>query len=309
MEGRFLVRSLDRNAGFKTCVYTKPTNLGMCLNGYSECPTRYLRSTISAYVRRALSHCSSWEDTHLELERATQVLINNGYSNSLVSSVIKSHLDKWYLQKDDTTSTEPPINLYYKNYISIHYKIDEDIIKDIVNKNVRPTDPSRKINLIIYYKSKKTSNLLLRNRPATSKTYLQEDHIIYEHTCNNEECGPHSYIGMTRTKLTRRLTCHLQSGAIKNHYTNQFHSALTRQDLDNNTTIIDREQDPRRLAFLEAIYIINKQPTINTQIEDFQILPSTKHYTRNDSQTDQSQTTNSRETGTAANQRARTRRS
>ncbi|XP_068229581.1 uncharacterized protein [Palaemon carinicauda] len=47
------------NEGFHTTVYTKPTNLGMCLNGESECPARYRASTIKAFVRRALSHCSS----------------------------------------------------------------------------------------------------------------------------------------------------------------------------------------------------------------------------------------------------------
>ncbi|XP_068227693.1 uncharacterized protein [Palaemon carinicauda] len=34
------------NEGFQTPVYTKPTNLGMCLNGESECPARYNPSTI-----------------------------------------------------------------------------------------------------------------------------------------------------------------------------------------------------------------------------------------------------------------------
>ncbi|XP_068220031.1 uncharacterized protein [Palaemon carinicauda] len=66
------------NEGFQTTVYTKPTNLGMCLNGESECPARYMASIIKAFLRRVLSHCSSWTDTHKELERAAQVLINNG---------------------------------------------------------------------------------------------------------------------------------------------------------------------------------------------------------------------------------------
>ncbi|XP_068250248.1 uncharacterized protein [Palaemon carinicauda] len=67
--------------GFRTTEYTKPTNLGMCLNGDSECPTRYKSSTINVYVRRALTHCSTWHDTHKELDRISQVLVNNGFSN------------------------------------------------------------------------------------------------------------------------------------------------------------------------------------------------------------------------------------
>ena len=71
------------------------------------------------------------------------------------------------------------------------YKTEEKTIKNIVYKNVRPTDKNSKINLTIYYKTKKTSQLLLRNRPSGSKTPLLEDHVIYQHTCNSEECGPH----------------------------------------------------------------------------------------------------------------------
>ncbi|XP_068200698.1 uncharacterized protein [Palaemon carinicauda] len=46
---------------FDRSVYIKPTNIGLCLNGDSECPARY----------RALSHCSSWADTHQELDQVT----------------------------------------------------------------------------------------------------------------------------------------------------------------------------------------------------------------------------------------------
>ncbi|XP_068229709.1 uncharacterized protein [Palaemon carinicauda] len=98
------------NEGFQTTVYTKPTNLGMCLNGESECPSRYRALTIKAFVWRALSHWSSWTETHKELERAAQVLINNGYSNKQVQQ----------------------------------YQRDEKAIKDIITNNVSPTDETSK---------------------------------------------------------------------------------------------------------------------------------------------------------------------
>ncbi|XP_066988226.1 uncharacterized protein [Macrobrachium rosenbergii] len=53
----------QKEASVSIRVQTKRTNLGKCMNGTSECPERYKRSTISAYVRRALSHCSSGNDT------------------------------------------------------------------------------------------------------------------------------------------------------------------------------------------------------------------------------------------------------
>ncbi|XP_076032480.1 uncharacterized protein LOC143020199 [Oratosquilla oratoria] len=87
--------------GFKTGVYSKPSNPGLCLNGNSECPLRYRKSTIDAYVRRSLSHCSDWSRTHAELDRITQVLVNNGFSNKEVQNVINTHLDRWYRPPTD----------------------------------------------------------------------------------------------------------------------------------------------------------------------------------------------------------------
>ncbi|XP_064080775.1 uncharacterized protein LOC135197684 [Macrobrachium nipponense] len=46
-----------------TTVYTKATNLGLCLNGDSECPARFKTTTVKAFIGRALSHCSTWQDT------------------------------------------------------------------------------------------------------------------------------------------------------------------------------------------------------------------------------------------------------
>ncbi|XP_064109656.1 uncharacterized protein LOC135217622 [Macrobrachium nipponense] len=78
-----------------TTVYTKSTNLGLCLNGESECPARFKTTTVRAFVRRALTHCSAWQDTHAELDRASQMMINNGYSNKLINREIRTVLNKW----------------------------------------------------------------------------------------------------------------------------------------------------------------------------------------------------------------------
>lgn len=95
-----------RNVGFTTTVYVKETNQGLCINGNSECPERYLRSTINAYVHRALSHCSSWESTHQELGRLTQVLINNGYKNREVQKAIKTVIDKIHTNQTIRSKTK-----------------------------------------------------------------------------------------------------------------------------------------------------------------------------------------------------------
>ncbi|KAG0724692.1 hypothetical protein GWK47_040069 [Chionoecetes opilio] len=80
---------------FNTNVYVKPTNPGLCLNGESDFPHRYKASTIGAYIRRALTHCSTWQLVHKEIERSTQVLINNGFSERDINRQTKKIMESW----------------------------------------------------------------------------------------------------------------------------------------------------------------------------------------------------------------------
>ena len=52
--------------------------------------------------------------------------------------------------------------LCHKNQINSGFKEDEKTLKDIIHKNVK-LKPGHKIVTIIYYKSKKTSQLVMKN--------------------------------------------------------------------------------------------------------------------------------------------------
>ena len=142
----FLVTEVKQENGFHTQVYVKPTNLGQCLNGKSECPQKYKDNVVSTFIRRALTHSSSWSGTHQELERVSQNLVNNGYSNCRINS-IKNVLNKWYRRPTTTSPEEANITLYYWDFMSPKYK-EEKIMKCIIYNNVTPVDNSRKISLI-----------------------------------------------------------------------------------------------------------------------------------------------------------------
>ena len=205
---------------FGTTVYTKPTNLGLCLNGKSECPRRYLRSVVSTYVRRALSHCSSWTTTHTELDRISQILMNNGFSYNDVQQQIKTTLDDWY-----TTEQRPPqnnvehIKLFYQAIMHTKYKEEEHAIKNIVQRHFTPTDPAKHLQLIIYYKNRKTSNLIMKNNPFPISDDLKKRMVVYYFKCPHEGGCPHTYVGMTTMRLSKRISCHGQEGAIFQHFT------------------------------------------------------------------------------------------
>ena len=266
---------------FNTQVYTKPTNPGLCLNGRSECPQKYKDSTIGAYIRRALTHSSTWEQVHQEIERITQVLNRNGFNVEDISRQTKRIIDKWYNNKQEEKEKKEEIKIYYKAFFSTAYKEDERIMKEIIKRNIKPIDDNKQVKLIIYYKTKKTSQLLLRNSPQAKTEELQKSHVVYRFTCNKGNCEvlPSTYIGMTTTRLSRRLTFHLTSGAPRKHLQEKHGRKITRKILEENTTIITSCQDTRRLSILEALHIKKTNPALNIQQYDLQALPSLRTFT------------------------------
>ena len=54
------------------------------------------------------------------------------------------------IKKDSNIKNK--INIYYKNQIHKNCHIDEQVLKDIMNKNIKPTNANTKLNINIYYK-------------------------------------------------------------------------------------------------------------------------------------------------------------
>ena len=265
---------------YVTSVYKKPTNEGLCLNGKSECPKRYLDSVIDSYARRALSHCTTWQDTHKELDRVSQILVNNGFSNATIDSRFKRAIDKWYAGNDHQPNqeiTNERIKLFYNAIMHQNYKQEEQAIRKIIDKNVKPADENAKIDLIIYYKNSKTRNLIMKNNPRPHQDDLKAHHVVYHFKCPVGGMCPHNYVGKTTTTLSKRLSCHAQEGAIFLHFSQCHGRRPTREELTNNTEILHRASDDRRLSFMEALLIREHKPSLNTTNE---ILLSPSHMNR-----------------------------
>ena len=266
------VRITQNRDRLSTTVYRKPTNIGLCLNGDSECPTKFKSSVIYAYVRRALTHCSTWSEVHKELDFVAQQLVNNGYSNKDIQRVTRRVLDQWYSQPDRPDDGGRKIKVFYRNFMHPNYKKDEAALREIINNNVSVTDPDSVLNLIIYYRNKKTSQMLMRNSPKTDSDPLKKHGVVYRILCPANGCS-HSYIGMTTTKLSKRLAVHLQEGNFFQHF-ERNHGALERPLLLKSTSIIDKDTDRRRLRLREALHILHLKPTLNVTQETL-LLPTT----------------------------------
>ena len=74
-----------------------------------------------------------------------------------------------------------------------------------------------------------------------------------------------TYIGLTTTTLSSRLTMHLASGGPKQHALDNHNLTITRDDLVKNSKILCHESDHKKLSIIEALLIRKMNPSINNQ--------------------------------------------
>ena len=123
----------------------------------------------------------------------------------------------------NSASVPPPriVKIFYRNQFSKQYKNDELALKRIFKRHI--FEINVKLELLIYYKNLKTTNLLMKNNLLKANTPFKErSHIVYEFICRKGECiSPNinnSYIGLTTMTLKERMSAHRYQGSIFKHY-------------------------------------------------------------------------------------------
>ena len=66
-------------------------------------------------------------------------------------------------------------------------KTDEIIIMNIVKENVNITNDDDELDLIIYYISTKTAELVTRNN-MKKRNMLNSTNVIYKYNCHHKDC-------------------------------------------------------------------------------------------------------------------------
>ena len=57
-----------------------------------------------------------------------------------------------------------------------------------MHRHIKPTEPQKRIKLIIYNTKLKTSNLIVMNNTNSPKTPLNQSNVEYQFTCPFREC-------------------------------------------------------------------------------------------------------------------------
>ena len=143
-------------------------------------------------------------------------------------------------------------------------------MKKIIRDNVTVKQSNNRLRIIIYYKNLKSCNLVMRNNLGKKpERLLSKCSLVYQFTCPEDECihsiSRQCYVGQTVCSLSRRLSNHLQNGAIKEHFDIVHHKKITRKVLEDNTIIRYVERDRQRLLLLEALIILLERPVLNQQ--------------------------------------------
>ena len=192
-----------------------------------------------------------------------------------IQEEIKKRMDKFVHNRENEGEQEKVIKLYYRNYINTAYKTDEKVLRDFIRRGVTPVEENTRVDLLIYYKNYRTSNLVIRNNVNGKNRPLDKCNVVYKYTCAIANCKSQNitYFGST-TSLSRRLTMHLQNGNIKKHTREVHDLPLTREMLVENTEGVDSVPNVRKLKYLEAIYINIYKPSLNVQGINSIVLPS-----------------------------------
>ena len=85
-------------------------------------------------------------------------------------------------------------------------------LKNLIQKYVLPTDPTKKVRLIVYYNEFKTSNLITSKNTSPSTENHDRKNVAYMFKRPLGDCVAkenNAYVGLTTTTHSRRLTMHL----------------------------------------------------------------------------------------------------
>ena len=169
-------------------------------------------------------------------------------------------------------SAEPrTVTIMYENQMHSNYKQDEKAFRNIINTYVKPASPEITVKCLVYYKTKKVSDFLIKNNLSSANSDpLSRHDVVYEYKCTYGECVSlnHSYIGYTRMCLRDRMYYHRYNGSIFKHF-HEVHGCRPPKDhIYDNTKILYQVANREHIAIVEALHIYDLKPTLNDNTVD-----------------------------------------
>ena len=187
-------------------------------------------------------------------------------------------------QCNNVNSTEvnkEEVLIFYENQINEQYKKGQQIINDIISNNVKTTDHNKRMQIIIYYRNCKVTNLIMKNNMTRNNDKLSTSHVVYFLTgvnFNNDNEILKSYWKLEANEVMRYncprgdsalqtfrilneiltwMNQHQQDGAILEHMSSHHDTATVSLDeLSSNVKILKVIPDFKTLIKYEALTLV-----------------------------------------------------
>ena len=181
--------------------------------------------------------------------------------------IIKTTIDKLVSSQDAESdmNSESSLELSLDSNACLNTVRDKDKFKFFVCYRGKPTEELaksfRKMNAPckIIMTTTKTKSVLPSLKPAVPK--MLQSNVVYKIDCPG--CDS-SYVGQTVRHLQRRFREHIgNKGPMKSH----FESCQINSPSDDIIKVLDRSSSLPRLLTLEALYIKQHKPKLNTKDE------------------------------------------
>ena len=259
------IKILKNNNKFETSVYRKPTFTGLTMNFNSFAPFQYKINLIKTLIYRAYHISSSFINFHVEIEKITNILCNNGFKNSIIFKEIKKILLKIYSNNTSTNNNKP-------DKLIIFFKIpfqgkESFIIRKRLNILLSRYYPQVKLNFVF------TTNYKINNffRFKDKVPDAMRSSLVYKYTC--DRCNS-VYIGKTSRHLSTRVSEHIgvsyrtkraltspPFSSIREHIASSGHKNYS--ITPNQFHIITSAQNDLELVIKESLYIKKLRPSLN----------------------------------------------
>ena len=254
------------NGNLSSSWYRKPTDTGLTLNFHALAPMKYKRSVVTSFVHRIFRSCSSWNNFHEGLNEAREILENNQYPPSFTEHIIKNTLYKLLDEEVDDEESEDSVldNSLDQNAYLVNVP-NKDKFKMFLTYRGKPTEQLaksfRKLNVPcrIIMTLKKTRNVMPSLKTLIPR--MLQSNVVYQIQCPG--CTS-SYVGQTVRHLQQRFREHVgnKGGPVRTHF--ELCNIIAN---DKAIKILGRAKTLPKLLTLEALFIKEQKPVLNTKDE------------------------------------------
>ena len=221
------------------------------MNFHALAPDKYKRSVVAGMIHRIFRACSTWMLIHKSFEKAKKILESNQYPPSFYEPIFKKTLNTIITKPEDKQEETEEEEEVEKAMIFLQYR--GKLTEKFEHALKRIEAPCKVIMTL-----RKLKTVLPSLKAPVEKSL--KSGVVYEICCSR--CNSR-YVGQSSRHLQTRIKEHSRvSSPVGSHFL-QCGVKLTLDDVK----ILATSQTLKHLMILEAIFINDTKPVLNTKDE------------------------------------------